>query len=62
MESGKEADLRRARDPHLHHRALVLGLVNCVVIAVAERLPAGARQIIEFAGHRSDRGKGERRL
>lgn len=43
VEWGKDADLARARDLHSRHDALSLGLVDCVVMAVAERL--GARAI-----------------
>ncbi len=39
---GHEADLVRARELHRRHRALRLGLVDGVVMAVAERLGAEA--------------------
>lgn len=42
VEWGKNVDLRRAHELHARHRALALGLVDCVVIAVAERLSAQA--------------------
>jgi len=42
VEWGDERDLARARDIARRHRALKLGLVDTVVIAVAERLGADA--------------------
>lgn len=42
VEWGKEEDLERARRVAAKYRALKLGLVDCTVIAVAERLNAGA--------------------
>lgn len=42
VEWGKDQDLERARSLAMRHRALKLGLVDGVVIAVAERLRAGA--------------------
>lgn len=42
LEWGDEADLARARELCERHRALRLGLVDAVVIAMAERLGASA--------------------
>ncbi|MBI4543514.1 MAG: PIN domain-containing protein [Gemmatimonadetes bacterium] len=42
VEWGDEADLERARELCRRHRGLELGLVDAVVIAVAERLRAQA--------------------
>jgi predicted nucleic acid-binding protein len=42
VEWGHEANLARARDICRRHRALELGLVDAVVMAVAERLAAEA--------------------
>jgi predicted nucleic acid-binding protein len=42
VEWGRDADLDRARTLARRHRALRLGLVDATVIAVAERLGAGA--------------------
>jgi predicted nucleic acid-binding protein len=42
VEWGKDQDLERAQDLATRYRALRLGLVDGVVIAVAERLRAGA--------------------
>ncbi|MGH9381940.1 MAG: type II toxin-antitoxin system VapC family toxin [Thermoanaerobaculia bacterium] len=42
VEWGEEADLARAYELHSRHGALALGLVDCVVMAVAERLAAQA--------------------
>lgn len=42
IEWGQEADLRRAREIDAKYQKLGLGLVDCVVIAVAERLRAEA--------------------
>jgi uncharacterized protein len=42
VEWGKEEDLERAHRLATRYRALKLGLVDCTVIAVAERLNAGA--------------------
>ena len=42
VEWGTEEDLVRANELHRKHRALRLGLVDSVVIAVAERLGADA--------------------
>lgn len=42
VEWGTAADLERANELHRHYRALRLGLVDGVVIAVAERLGADA--------------------
>jgi predicted nucleic acid-binding protein len=42
VEWGKDEDLERAQDLATRHRALRLGLVDGAVIAVAERLGAGA--------------------
>ena len=42
VEWGREEDLERAYRLAMCHRALQLGLVDCAVIAVTERLRAGA--------------------
>lgn len=42
IEWSAEADLARAREVHEQHQALRLGLVDSVVVAVAERLGAHA--------------------
>jgi predicted nucleic acid-binding protein len=42
VEWGKDEDLERAQELATRYRALQLGLVDGVVIAVAERLRAGA--------------------
>jgi predicted nucleic acid-binding protein len=42
VEWGKDEDLERAQDLATRYRALKLGLVDGAVIAVAERLAAGA--------------------
>lgn len=42
VEWGDEADLKRAQEVARRHRALKVGLVDGAVIAVAERLGAGA--------------------
>lgn len=42
IEWGVERDLARAHELHARHRALRLGLVDGIVIAVAERLRADA--------------------
>jgi predicted nucleic acid-binding protein len=42
VEWGREEDLERAHHLTTRYRALKLGLVDCAVIAVAERLSAGA--------------------
>jgi len=42
VEWGKEEDLERAHRLATRYRALKLGLVDCAVIAVAERLSAAA--------------------
>lgn len=42
MEWGKPSDLERAAELARRHKALKLGLVDAVVIAVAERLGAEA--------------------
>jgi uncharacterized protein len=47
VEWGHEADLRRAREIDAKYKALELGLVDCVVIAVAERLRAEAIATID---------------
>jgi predicted nucleic acid-binding protein len=42
IERGADGDLARALELHTRHRALRLGLVDAVVMAVAERLRADA--------------------
>lgn len=42
IEWGEEGDVARAQEIHMRHRALRLGLVDSIVIAIAERLKATA--------------------
>lgn len=48
VEWGRQADLERARDLCARHRSLRLGLVDAVVVAVAERLRAEAIATLDY--------------
>jgi predicted nucleic acid-binding protein len=62
VEWGREGDLARARQICQRHRALRLGLVDGVVIAVAERLGASAIATLDVRHFAAVSIKGQPRL
>ena len=62
VEWGEPEDLERARDLGRKHRALRLGLVDGVVMAVAERLGAEAIATLDLRHFGAVAVKGEPRL
>jgi predicted nucleic acid-binding protein len=59
---GEEGDLERARQICQKHRSLRLGLVDGVVISLAERLRAGAIATLDLRHFAAVRIRGEPRL
>lgn len=62
IEWGSDADVDRAFALHRRHRALKLGLVDAVVIAVAERLRADAIATLDLRHFGAVKIKGAPRL
>lgn len=62
IEWGNETDLKEARRICRRHRALKLGLVDSVVVAIAERLRAEAIATLDLRDFGSIRIKGDPKL